>query len=253
MPSIRLLDKNIIITGASSGIGKACAIVCAEAGARVHLIGRSRRSLDETMHLLSGSGHSISVYDLLKSDGIADLISSLVTSNKQISGFIHSAGIQITKPNRAMSNEDYQWIFQTNTISAFEIVKGLSKSKSLNPVGSSVILISSIMSIVANPGLTGYCASKAALVGGARVLALELASKRVRVNCVSPGFIDDTNMMKALSYDLSEDELNELKKGYPLGLGSANDVASLCLFLLSDDSRWITGQNIVIDGGYTIK
>jgi len=117
----------------------------------------------------------------------------------------------------------------------------------------SIVLIASVMSIIANPALTAYCASKAALVSGARSLALELANKNIRVNCVSPGYLKDTKMMTELSDVLNYKEMDNLKKGYPLGLGSNKDISALCIFLLSDESKWITGQNIIIDGGYSVK
>jgi len=248
-----LASKNVIITGASSGIGRACAVSISKAGARVHLIGRNESTLLEAKADLYGSGHFIHVKDLSSTDMVSELVSSIVSLHGQITGFIHSAGFQITKPSRSMKSHEYIDLYQTNAVSAFDIVKELSKSKRFDPAGSSVVFISSIMSILANPGLAGYCASKAALVAGAKVLALELAPKKVRVNCISPGFIEDTKMMNQLSDHLSDDELSRLKQGYPLGLGTSQDVASLCLFLLSDESRWITGQNIVIDGGYTAR
>ncbi len=250
---ICLKDKNIIITGASSGIGKACAIECSKAGAIVHIIGRDDTSLASTFSLLSGQGHSMHICDLSKHGSSAEVISTITSQCGIVSGFVHSAGFQITKPARSMNRQEYFDLYQTNAVSAFDIVKELSKSKKFDPAGSSVVFISSIMSFLANPGLAGYCASKAALVAGAKALALELAPKKIRVNCIAPGFIEDTTMMSSLLNQLSEAELSNLKQGYPLGLGESNDVANLCLFLLSDVSRWITGQNIVIDGGYSIK
>jgi NAD(P)-dependent dehydrogenase (short-subunit alcohol dehydrogenase family) len=152
-----------------------------------------------------------------------------------------------------MNYQMYLDIFSVNTISAFEFIRLLSKKNYGNLSCMSIVLIASVMSIIANPALTAYCASKAALVGGAKALALELANNKIRVNCVSPGYLEDTKMMTELDEILSNQELDNLKKGYPLGLGSTNDITALCLFLLSDESKWITGQNIIIDGGYSIK
>ncbi|MDY0218465.1 MAG: SDR family oxidoreductase [Candidatus Cloacimonas acidaminovorans] len=248
----RLQDKNILITGASSGIGKECAFRCYEEGAKVHLLGRNERSLKEIYAHLNDNNNSIGVLDLKDFERYQSVIENIVTKQGKIDGFIHSAGYQITLPISAMDHQMYLDIFAVNTISAFEFIRLLSKKNYGNLSGMSIVLIASVMSIIANPALTAYCASKAALVGGARSLALELATKNIRVNCVSPGYLKDTKMMTELSNVLNYKEMDNLKKGYPLGLGSVKDISALCIFLLSDESKWITGQNIIIDGGYSI-
>jgi len=249
----RLQNKNILITGASSGIGKECAFRCYEEGAKVHLLGRNERSLKEIYAQLNDNNNSISVLDLQDFERYQNIIENIVTTHGKIDGFIHSAGYQITLPISAMNYQMYLDIFSVNTISAFEFIRLLSKKNYGNLSCMSIVLIASVMSIIANPALTAYCASKAALVGGAKALALELANNKIKVNCVSPGYLEDTKMMTELDEILSNQELDNLKKGYPLGLGSTNDITALCLFLLSDESKWITGQNIIIDGGYSIK
>jgi len=249
----RLQNKNILITGASSGIGKECAFRCYEEGAKVHLLGRNERSLKEIYAQLNDNNNSISVLDLQDFERYQNIIENIVTTHGKIDGFIHSAGYQITLPISAMNYQMYLDIFSVNTVSAFEFIRLLSKKNYGNLSGMSIVLIASVMSIIANPALTAYCASKAALVGGAKALALELANNKIKVNCVSPGYLEDTKMMTELDEILSNQELDNLKKGYPLGLGSTNDITALCLFLLSDESKWITGQNIIIDGGYSIK
>lgn len=109
------------------------------------------------------------------------------------------------------------------------------------------------MSTVANKGLTSYCSTKAALVGGARSIAVELAHKGIRVNCVSPGTVSDTAMTVSLKEQLSAMEFSAIEAQYPMGLGSTEDVAQMCVYLLSDKAKWITGQNFIVDGGYSIK
>ena len=249
----RLQDKNILITGASSGIGKECAFRCYDEGAKVHLIGRNESSLNDIYSQLNDNNNSISVLDLRNFQRYQSIIESIVTNHEKIDGFIHSAGYQTTLPISAMNYQMYIDIFEVNTISAFEIIRLLCKKNYGNLSGMSIVLIASVMSIIANPALTAYCASKAALVSGARSLALELANKNIRVNCVSPGYLKDTKMMTELSDVLNYKEMDNLKKGYPLGLGSNKDISALCIFLLSDESKWITGQNIIIDGGYSVK
>jgi len=249
----RLQNKNILITGASSGIGKECAFRCYKEGAKVHLLGRNERSLKEIYAQLNDNNNSISVLDLQDFERYQNIIESIVTKHGKIDGFIHSAGYQITLPISAMNYQMYLDIFSVNTISAFEFIRLLSKRNYSNLSGMSIVLIASIMSIIANPALTAYCATKAALVGGAKALALELANKGMRINCISPGTLGDTAMTENLKKQISEEEFHRIEQEYPMGLGSIKDISSLCLFLLSDESKWITGQNIIIDGGYSIK
>jgi len=249
----RLQNKNILITGASSGIGKECAFRCYEEGAKVHLLGRNERSLKEIYAQLNDNNNSISVLDLQDFERYQNIIESIVTKHGKIDGFIHSAGYQITLPISAMNYQMYLDIFSVNTISAFEFIRLLSKRNYGNLSGMSIVLIASIMSVVADTALTAYCASKAALVGGAKALALELANKGIRINCISPGTLADTAMTDNLKKQISEEEFHKIEQEYPMGLGSIKDISSLCLFLLSDESKWITGQNIIIDGGYSIK
>ena len=249
----RLQNKNILITGASSGIGKECAFRCYEEGAKVHLLGRNERSLKEIYAQLNDNNNSISILDLQDFERYQNIIESIVTKHGKIDGFIHSAGYQIVLPISAMNYQMYLDIFSVNTISAFEFIRLLSKKNYSNLSGMSIVLIASIMSVLADTALTAYCASKAALVGGAKALALELANKGIRINCISPGTLADTAMTDNLKKQISEEEFHRIEQEYPMGLGSTKDISSLCLFLLSDESKWITGQNIIVDGGLSVR
>jgi len=249
----RLQNKNILITGASSGIGKECAFRCYEEGAKVHLLGRNERSLKEIYAQLNDNNNSISILDLQDFERYQNIIESIVTKHGKIDGFIHSAGYQITLPISAMNYQMYLDIFSVNTISAFEFIRLLSKKNYSNLSGMSIVLIASIMSVLADTALTAYCASKSALVGGAKALALELANKGIRINCISPGTLADTAMTDNLKKQISEEEFHRIEQEYPMGLGSTKDISSLCLFLLSDESKWITGQNIIVDGGLSVR
>jgi len=249
----RLQNKNILITGASSGIGKECAFRCYEEGAKVHLLGRNERSLKEIYAQLNDNNNSISILDLQDFERYQNIIESIVTKHGKIDGFIHSAGYQIVLPISAMNYQMYLDIFSVNTISAFEFIRLLSKKNYGNLSGMSIVLIASIMSVLADTALTAYCASKSALVGGAKALALELANKGIRINCISPGTLADTAMTDNLKKQISEEEFHRIEQEYPMGLGSTKDISSLCLFLLSDESKWITGQNIIVDGGLSVR
>lgn len=247
----QLAGKNIVISGASSGIGRSCAIECSKSGANVHLIARNLKSLEETRSELDKGNHSIQQLDVTESDSIEPIIKSIVEQHGGIDGFIHSAGIQRVQPFRTMDKSHYLDMFSINTIAAFELSRSIVKKQHCSANSLSLVFIASVMSVVAGAGLTSYCASKAALVGGARAMAIELAPRKIRVNCVSPGTVTDTQMTKGLKSMISEDEFLGICEKYPSGLGSPINVADLCVFLLSDKSKWITGQNIIIDGGYS--
>ena len=245
-----LENKTILITGASSGIGQQCAIDCSRMGAKVIAIGRNEDRLRETLNKMKGEDHSMYSYDLSQLDGIKDLISQIVTVRGKLDGIICAAGIEKSAPIKLLTPFDYEDVMRVNAISAFELVRHATGIKNMNSPAS-VVLISSITSVIARTGTAAYSASKGALVSGARVMTTELAKRRIRVNCISPGTILTPLMQNYLS-QLSEEDYKKRIAGFPLGLGNTTDISSACIYLISDASRWITGQNIIIDGGYTI-
>lgn len=244
-----LSNKNIFITGASSGIGKECALLASKAGARVVLIGRNVERLIETFNLLEGTNNLYYSIDLTDYSKLESIIDECVSKNGLFSGFIHSAGIEVTKPIQAMSSKVYENLFAINVISAFEISRILSKKKNINPLGASFIYISSIMALFGQKGKVGYCSSKSALIGGTKALALELAPRCIRVNCILPAIVE-TEMTKKMLAGLPESSVIEIQKKHPLGFGKPENIANASLFLLSDLSKWITGTDLIIDGGY---
>jgi len=246
-----LNGKNIIITGASSGIGKQCAITCSHYGASAIIIGRNEDRLKETYNLLQGRDHLYYLLDIKKYNDLNSIINDAVKRLGPISGFIHSAGVEITKPFKVMNPDDYTDLFSVNVISAFEISKIILKKK-YSAENLSLVFISSIMSVLGQPGKVGYCSSKGALISGVKALAIEYASRNVRANCISPAIIE-TEMVKKLFNTISEESKNEILKMHPMGFGKPEDVANACIFLLSDASRWITGTNLIVDGGYSAK
>ncbi len=245
-----LFGKTIIITGASSGIGRQCAIDCSKMGAVVILIARNEDRLKETKAKMEHSEkHFYYTFDLAKLDKIKELVNNIVTDHGKIDGFIHAAGIEKTLPVKLLSINDYETLFCVNALSAFEFIHYFSSKKYFNANGH-IVLVSSITSIIGRGGVAAYAASKGAMVSAVRSMALELARKGICINCISPGTIL-TPMMQAFLSTLPGEDYKKRIDGFPLGLGEVTDVSQLCLFLLSDASRWITGQNIVIDGGYT--
>ena len=247
-----LTDKVIIITGASSGIGKSCAIRCSMQGAKIALIGRDERKLKETLLLLPGKGHHIYVQDIILYDELAELVSNIREDMGVISGFIHSAGIETVLPIKLTESKHFNEAFAVNVISAFELAKQIIKKKNINPEGASILFIASVMGVVGQPTKTVYSATKGALIAGSKSLALELARNKIRVNCISPGMVK-TGMSQALLDKVTPEALLEIQKAHPLGLGEPEDIANTCVFLLSDSAKWITGTNVIVDGGYTAQ
>lgn len=247
-----LKDYTILITGASSGIGRQTAIDCSRLGANLILFGRSGEELEKTYNLLSKGNHSFFLCDITKYSDLEPTIAKATVASGKISGFVHSAGIDSTLPINNIRPEHYDKFFSTNVISAFEITKIISKKKYLAPEGASVVLISSIMGILGQIGKTAYCSSKGALISGCKALALELVSKGIRVNCILPAIVQ-TEMSNELFNKLSEESIKAIVKMHPLGLGRPADISNACIFLLSKASRWITGSNLIVDGGYSAQ
>lgn len=241
-----LEGKTILVTGASSGIGRATAIECSKTGARVVITARNEERLKETFDLLDGVGHQMICFDLSESDKLDDFVAQLPT----IQGFVSNAGINKMAPITFIKEDDLAEVFQVNTFSPFLLLKLLAKKKKLEKE-SSVVFTSSLSGIGAvGTGNGVYAASKGAVSMFIKVAALELAVKKIRVNAVCPGMVQ-TQMIQEGA--VSE----ELEKGltdYPLGrYGEPRDVAFAIIYLLSGASSWVTGTNMVIDGGLTIR
>lgn len=246
-----LEGKNILITGASSGIGRQCAISCSQMGATVVLVARNEERLIETLEQMVGEEHIYRIFDLEDIDNISVLIEGIVTNIGKIDGFIHAAGIEKTSPVKLLTPNDYERIFKVNSLSAFEFVHQFSNKKYFND-GGHIVLISSIAAVIGRGGVSAYAASKGAMISAVRSMAIEFAKKRICVNCVSPGTVLTPLMQNFLS-TLSEKDYQKRIDGFLLGLGETEDVANACVYLLSDASRWVTGQNLIVDGGYTVK
>ncbi len=246
-----LKNKVVVVTGASSGIGKAVSIRVAKAGGKVVMLARNIERLEKTLAMLDGEEHLFYSIDVTQYEKLEGIISDAVTKLGQISGFVHCAGVEMTKPLKSLRSGDYEKIFASNVVSGLELVRIISKKKYLSS-SASFIFISSVMGFLGQKGNVAYCTSKSALVSATKAMALELASKGVRVNCVSPAFIE-TEMVRDLFSTLTQEAVEDIVNMHPLGIGKPKDVANLCKFLLSDEARWITGSNMVIDGGYSAK
>lgn len=241
-----LEGKTILVTGASSGIGRATAIECSKMGAKVVITARSQSRLKETLDSLEGEGHQMILCDLTNDDEV----STLVEVTPVLDGLVCNAGINKLVPIRQLKEVDLTNIFAVNTFSPILLVQKLSKKKKIAN-DASLVFTSSISGIgAAAVGESMYIASKGAVSAFVKAAALEFAKKGIRVNAVCPGMVK-TDMSDA--YELNEGE-NEDLKNYPLGrYANPEDVAWGIVYLLSNAASWVTGTNMVIDGGLTAQ
>lgn len=243
-----LYNKHILVTGASSGIGRAISIECSKMGAKLLLTGRDKNRLRETFLLLDNpQQHEMVLADLSDENDIKHLV-GIVEGG--FDGIVLCAGIAKPKPFSFITSEDISDVMSVNFNAPVMLSKELLKKKKLNKA-SSVVFISSISGVfISSVGGGLYSASKGAINGIAKALAIELSSKRIRVNCVNPGMID-TGIYRDGSITREQLELDA--KRYPLGrYGKPEEVAHAVIYLLSDASSWVTGSNLLIDGGYTL-
>jgi NAD(P)-dependent dehydrogenase (short-subunit alcohol dehydrogenase family) len=249
-----LHHKTILITGASSGIGRACAIACSQAGARIILIGRNEKRLEETRASLEKQPleHISLSLELTDFPAVDAHMKTLEAEGIKIDGFLHSAGISTTLPLRNIKPDALSEMLNINVVSAIHMAKWISRKKMLPENGQSIVFLSSVMGSLGEAGKTMYSSSKGALLAASRSMAVELAGKGIRVNCISPGVVETPMSDKAV-YNKNEAARERIQSLHPLGLGKPDDVASAAIFLLSDASKWITGTNLVVDGGYSAK
>lgn len=241
-----LEGKTILITGASSGIGKATALECAKMGAKVIITGRNKRRLQETLDLLVGEGHQMIVADLSNEESLT----ALVEQCPMLNGLVNNAGITIMLPTQFISRDKLMQVLEMNTIAPILLTQMLLKKKKLGK-GGSIVVTDSISGVeVASPGNVLYSTSKSAINGFVKNAALDLAGKNIRVNAVCPGMIA-TKILDDGSVT-AEDFAEDIKK-YPLKrYGKPEEVAYAIIYLLSNASAFTTGSNLVIDGGFTL-
>jgi NAD(P)-dependent dehydrogenase (short-subunit alcohol dehydrogenase family) len=247
-----LTGRTILVTGASSGIGRAIAVVASELGARVVGVARDAARLDETRALLSGSGHEMRTADLQEVEKVPVLLKELEATVGPLSGLVHAAGTLRPKPLRMVTDKDFDAALRLHVHCAGAMLGHFARTPKLPEEGCSVVLMGSILSRLGSPGMATYSAAKAAIVGLTRTAALELAPRRVRVNAILAGYVD-TPMTRALEERLGADHLAKIAAKHPLGLGKAEDVAHAAAFLLGDSARWVTGSCLAVDGGYSAE
>lgn len=242
-----LKGKTILVTGASSGIGRSIAVECSGMGADLIITGRNEQRLLETYRMLQAGNHSMFLFDLTQHDQYIGLVGNI----RPLDGVVHAAGITNNIPFAYMSKDKLEKIMEVNFYAPVEITRLLIKNKKVVN-GGSIVFVSSISGIYTSTvALSAYSASKAALNGFSKSLALELAQKNIRVNNINPGIVE-TNIFS--SGAITEDQLNHEKDKYPTKrFGRPEEIAFGAIYLLSDASSWVTGTNLLIDGGFTLQ
>jgi NAD(P)-dependent dehydrogenase (short-subunit alcohol dehydrogenase family) len=241
--------RTLLVTGASSGIGRATAVLLSQLGAKLIISGQDPERLQLTMRSLSGGGHIVAPFNLSEVESISGWIKDLANQHGALSGLAHCAGIHTIGPLQTLQVPKVETVLRVNVTSAIFLVKAF-RQKGCAAAGASLVLVSSVAGLTGQPALTVYSTSKGALIAFARSAAVELAPAGIRVNCVAPGIVE-TEMTGRLREQLTDEQFQAIEHIHPLGLGSPADVASAIAFLIGPQSRWITGTTIVVDGGYS--
>ena len=244
-----LENKSILVTGASSGIGKEVAISIAKMGAAVILNGRNVERLNEVAKIINKNSTIIVSGDLTDSTTIKTLVETI----PKLDGLVHAAGIMRLLPFKFIASNDLNEMMNINFTAPTLLSLELVKKKKINN-NASIVYISSITgSLIGSKANSMYAASKGAVSGMVKGMAIDLAKKNIRVNEVAPGMIETSGAFE-IENVVSKDAILEDKKKYPLGTyGQPEDVANACVYLLSSASKWITGTKIVVDGGFTAQ
>lgn len=239
-----------MVTGATSGIGLATCHLIDELGGSVVMVGRNVDVLNDTQAKLSNISYT-EQWDLEQIHRTEEWFDLVVQKTGPLHGIAHCAGIQVIGPTRIMSISETEKLLNINVTSGLVLAKCFRK-KSNHVPKASLVFVASVMGCVGAEFRSAYCASKGAVITMTKALALELVRDNVRVNCVSPGFVK-TPMITNTQKVVGDEAMANIEKLHPLGFGEPKDVAQSIVFLLSSASQWITGTNLVVDGGYTAQ
>jgi NAD(P)-dependent dehydrogenase (short-subunit alcohol dehydrogenase family) len=242
----------VLVTGASSGIGRSTAILLSQLGARVVLVARNQDGLRETLGAMAGAGHHHAPFDLERVDEILPWLSQLVQTTGPLDGLVCAAGISSLRPLRLLDIAHFDKVMRINCYSAVALTTAFCRKRVRRPEAS-VVLVASVAGLRGSTARAAYSASKGALIAFARSAAVELAPAGVRLNCVAPAYVK-TAMYDTAVRELSPEQVESLVRAtQPLGLGTPLDVAHAIAFLLAGTGRWITGSVLAVDGGYTAQ
>ena len=246
-PSLK--NRLILVTGATSGIGKGLSEELLKQGAKVIGVGRNTSNIKND--ILINPNFIFLKFDLIQLEEIEKLFTDCVKIHGKLDGLVNCAGKEETVPLSIYNFDKIKSLYDINVFAGIETLRIFAKKKISNN-NSSAIFISSVMGELGQPGKVGYCSTKSAILGVVKSASLELAKRKIRVNAISPGVVM-TRMTEDLFVNISDENIDRIKKMHPLGIGKIENITPSILFLLSNQSTWITGQNIKIDGGYSIQ
>lgn len=246
-----LLGRKILVTGASSGIGRSASIMLNAMGASLVIHGRDQLRTLEVYGNLRGDNNRYYVSDFENFNSSVEMFARIHNECGSFDGVFHCAGASLIKPVRLINESDFKSIFDSSVTSSLALAKVFSKKNALND-GASLIFMSSVSAKHGHIGMTLYSAAKSAITGLVKSLAVELSDKKIRVNSIVSGAVD-TELHQKVLCRLPSSSIQDYEKSHLLGFGSVEDISNLVIFLMSDASRWITGSDLVIDGGYSTR
>lgn len=243
-----LLNKTILVSGASSGIGAETAVECSKLGANVIITGRNQERLNETYKRLDmndSQSHQQIIADLSNPDDVSCLVEQI----DKLDGLVNNAGVNKVKPVAFLKKEDLEYVYQNNFFAQVYLLQQLIKKKKIKK-GASIVFTSSVSTFYNAPGRSLYASSKSALTSFMRSCAVELADKNIRANAIHPGMVETKMILENLTEEERQKDMND----YPLKrYGKPEEIAWSIIYLLSDASAWVTGTSLVIDGGFMLK
>lgn len=246
-----LSGRRILVTGASSGIGRDTAKLLSACGATLIVTGRDRDRLNDTLTSLEGKGHHAEAFNLAGGDDISDFLKAITGDDRPLTGIFHAAGIELIRPVKLSKASQFDDVFASSVKSALALARGASMRGVMDD-GGSLVFMSSVAAQRGQTGMSVYSAAKGAMDAMVRSLSVELAPRRIRANSIAAGAIA-TEMHQRLIRGSTEEGVQSYEGRHLLGFGETIDVAQVAVFLLSDAARWITGATWAVDGGYLAK
>lgn len=243
--------KNYLVTGAASGMGRAVCKLISIKGGKVILVDIDAFGMQETQRMCPNDTYALQL-DLSKPETFSDVIMKTVSEFGKLNGLVHCAGLPYLSPLKTVSVTQCDKLYRVNSYAAVELSKVFINRRVYSGDSGSIVFLSSVYGLVGSAANVGYALTKGAIQAITKALAIELAPRKIRVNCIAPGFVKSP-MMNNVSSSFSSEYVDKLEGLHPLGLGEPEDIAKAILFLLSDMSRWMTGTIMNVDGGFTAQ